>query len=238
MQRTLGLIVARGQSERVPGKNMRMLGGKPLIAHTFEAARFAESLDRVVLSTDSPEIAGLARRHGIEVPFLRPAALADARSHVIDTALHALAWLADRETYVADYIMLLQPTSPFRTAADIDSAVRMAERADGAAPAVVGVTLADSHPFLMREIDTQGRLRSLPGAGTWRQDLPPVYAVNGAIYLVRLPCLLQERCWCPERSLAYVMPPERSIDIDTEFDLELAEQLLQTRIAYPQALAV
>jgi CMP-N,N'-diacetyllegionaminic acid synthase len=227
--RVLGLVVARGDSRRVPRKNLRMLGGKPLVAHTFEAAKAAPSLDRVLVSTDSAEIADLAKRHGVDAPFLRPPELAGDHARVIDAALHALQWLADHEAYVADYVMLLQPTSPFRAAQDIEGALRLAERAP-AAEAVVSVTPLDTHPSLAREIDTTGRLWPLPGLGDWCQNLPPVYAVNGAVYLVKTASLLERRAWCPAGALAYVMPPERALDIDTEWHFELAGMILQERL--------
>lgn len=228
--RILGLVVARGDSQRVPRKNLRMLGGKPLVVHTFEAARAALSLDRIVLSTDSIEIANLARQHGVEVPFLRPAELAGDTSRVIDSAIHALQWLASNDAYVADYIMLLQPTSPFRTAHDIESAIRLARGALGGTDAVVSVTEAEAHPFLSREIDAAGRLWPLNGAGNWHQELPSLHAVNGAVYLVKTSCLFEQRSWCPAGALAYVMPQDRSLDIDTEWHFELAELIMQDRL--------
>lgn len=235
MNRILALIVARQNSKRIPRKNLRLLGGKPLIVHTFDAARAAGCLDRVILSTDSPDIADLACRHGIEVPFLRPAALADDRSPVIDTALHALQWLAEHETYVADSVMLLQPTSPFRTASDIDAAVRLTRRVD--AEPVVSVVQGRRHPSLNRWRDADGRLRPLSGAAPWDADKASFYALNGALYLVSTPTLLKDRCWCPDGAMAYVMPPERSIDIDTEADFARAELILQERLARRHGLA-
>jgi CMP-N,N'-diacetyllegionaminic acid synthase len=235
MHRILALIVARDNSKRLPGKNVRMLGGRPLIVHTFEAAKAAHSLDRIVLSTDSQHMADLARCHGVDVPFLRPAELAGDHSRVIDTALHSLRWLAEHEEYVADYVMLLQPTSPFRTAQDIDAAVRLAEINN--AEAVVGVTEVEAHPGLTRRIDAAGRLTRLPGAENWSQDLPALHAINGAMYLVRTDFLFKDQCWCPDRALAYVMPHERAMDIDTERDFKLAELILQDRLDHGYEVA-
>lgn len=225
----LGLVLARGGSKGIPGKNVRPLGGLPLIAHTFAAARASRSLTRVVLSTDDPAIAAVARTYDVEVPFVRPEALATDQARAIDVGLHALYFLLDRDGYQPDYVMLLQPTSPFRTAADIDQAAGLA--LSNQAPAVVSVTPARQHPGLMKVI-THGRLRPFADSAmneARRQDMSAVYALNGAIYLVRRDVLLATRSWCPEGALAYVMPEERSLDIDTPWDLRLASLLLEAR---------
>ena len=223
----LGLIVARGGSKSIPRKNIRPVGGKPLIAYTIEAALASGCLDRVVLSTDDPEIAAVAKTFGAEVPFMRPAEMAGDASPVIDAALHAFQWLEKNDHYFPMFGMLLQPTSPLRTAADIQQAVALAVERN--ADAVVSVVEADRHPYLMKTIDGQGRLVPFiesPQSGNRRQDLPPVYAINGAIYLIKRSLLAEKRGWCPAGALAYVMPPERSLDVDTPWDLKLADLVL------------
>ena len=224
----LGLIVARGGSKSIPRKNIRPAGGKPLIAHTIEAALASGCLDRVILSTDDPEIAEVAEKYGAEVPFMRPAEMAGDASPVIDASLHAFQWLEKNEHYFPMFGMLLPPTSPLRTAGDIQKAVALAVERN--ADAVVGVTEADRHPYLMKKIDGQGRLSPFmdtPLSESRRQDLPPVYAINGAIYLVKRTVLQEQRSWCPAGALAYVMPAERSLDVDTPWDLTLVDLVLE-----------
>ena len=223
----LGLIVARGGSKSIPRKNIRPVGGKPLIAYTIDAALASGCLDRVILSTDDTEIAGVAKACGAEVPFMRPAEMAADASPVIDATLHAFQWLEKNENYFPMFGMLLQPTSPLRTAGDIQKAVALA--VERGADAVVSVAEADRHPYLMKAIDAQGRLSPFvdtPLSESRRQDLPPVYAINGAIYLVKRTVLQERRSWCPAGALAYVMPAERSLDVDTPWDLKLADLIL------------
>ncbi|MFH0879036.1 MAG: acylneuraminate cytidylyltransferase family protein, partial [Lentisphaerota bacterium] len=227
MSAIAALIVARAGSKSVPRKNIRPLAGKPLIAWTFEAAKRSVSLDRIILSTDDPEMAELGRNCSIHVPFMRPAELAGDTSHVIDATLHALHWLENNEGYLPDYFMLLQPTSPFRSFMDIDAAARMA--LDRNADAVVSVAPARQHPCLMKQVSAEGVLCPWIETGfseTRRQDLPPAYAINGAIYLVRRSVLLDQKSWCPPGTLAYVMPEERSLDIDSPWDFHVANVLM------------
>ena len=227
MKSVAAIIVARGGSKGVPRKNLRPLAGKPLIVHTFEAARASRHLERILLSTDDPELAELGRQHGVEVPFLRPAELATDRSPVIDATLHLFQWLEKQEQYFPTFGLLLQPTSPFRTGLDIDGAIELAEsrRAD----AVVGVVPVGHHPLQMKRMDADGRLwnwMETDAATNRRQDLPVLYGINGAIYLVRREVLLEKKTWCPGGAFAYVMPESRSLDIDTEWDLHVAECVL------------
>jgi len=222
------LVVARGGSKSVPRKNLRPLGGKPLIAWTLEAARASRRLTRIVLSTDDPEIAAVGQQWGVETPFLRPAALAGDRSPVIDATLHAFQCLEKNAGQCPTFGLLLQPTSPFRTAADIDAAIQLCETRG--ADAVVSVTPAREHPYLLKTVDAAGCLQpwqANPLAESRRQDLPPVFALNGAIYLVRRSVLFEQRSWCPAGALAYVMPAERSLDIDTEWDLRVAQGIVR-----------
>jgi CMP-N,N'-diacetyllegionaminic acid synthase len=222
MARILGLITARAGSQRVNRKNMRLLAGRPLISYTIDAATQSSLLDRVVLSTDCPIIANLARENNVEVPFMRPPGLAGSTSRVIDATLHALQELETQQGYLPDAVMLLQPTSPFRTSEDIDHTIEMLTNSRGS-EAVLSVTTNSHHPFLSRGIDDKGALTSLPGFLPWHQDLPPTFRINGAVYLVRTKTLRQTRSWSPDRPLAYLMPADRSFDIDTERDFMLAQ---------------
>jgi CMP-N,N'-diacetyllegionaminic acid synthase len=229
--RILGLVTARGGSKGIPGKNIAGLGGKPLIAWTIEAALNAQLIDRVIVSTDSEDIAVVARHCGAEVPFMRPAELAGDNSPHIDTLVHALNVLQGQQDYRPDYVMLLQPTSPFRTDADIDGAARVAIEKDAAA--VLSVCQAPVHPFFMKTIrDSNGTLADLsekPAGYLPRQALQEAYALNGAIYLVKSSIILAGNTWSDVEALPYIMPESRSMDIDTPWDLHLANLLMENR---------
>lgn len=221
----LGLIPARGGSRGFPGKNIAPLGGLPVIAHSIRAAAAARRLTRTIVSTDDPVIAETCRRHGADVPFLRPAELARDDTPTLPVLLHALAAL--KEPY--DAVMILQPTSPLRLPADIDAAVQLLER-DPAADSVISVVAVDdNHPARMKRIE-DGVLVDPPFAeafeGQRRQDLPPLYLRNGAIYLTRTPVLTGRHSIKGDRCLAYVMPRERSINIDQPLDIVFAEALI------------
>ncbi len=212
----------------MPMKNIAMLAGKPLIYYTIEAALESEVLDRLIVSTDSPQIADAARSFGAEVPFMRPVELARDDTPGIEPPIHALEWLAAEEGYRPQYLMVLQPTSPFRTADDVQAAVRILQ--ESSADAVVSVCEAHDHPYWTKRVEPDGRLSdflSLDREYPRRQDLPPAYVLNGAIYLARAQMLLQERTYYARDTYAYVMPRERSLDIDTAWDLHLAELLLK-----------
>lgn len=224
----LGIVPARAGSKSIPRKNIAIVAGKPLIAHTIQAALDAKHIDRVIVSTDSQEIAEVARSFGAEVPFLRPPELAQDNTPGIEPILHAVRWLNDNDDYHPDYVMVLQPTSPLRTAEDIKAAVQLAQKHQ--ADSVVSVCPAHQHPYWMKRITDDGRLvdfLSLNTDYTRRQDLPPVYALNGAIYLVRCEVLLEHKTFHTDHTYAYVMPPERSLDIDTPWNLYLADLILR-----------
>ena len=228
----LALVTARGRSKTIPRKNLARLGGKSLISWTLDLARDCSDLDRVVVSTDDEEIAEEARRRGAETPFLRPSALARDESTSMGAALHALNWLDEHQGYRPHYLMLLQPTSPFRISEDIEKTLALAR--DHAADSVVSVCPVHHHdPKLLMRINAEGRMTPYDGASNApvrRQDLPPVYALNGAVFLVRRDFLLERRKWYDERTYAYVMPAERSMDIDTPWELYVADLIMKDRM--------
>lgn len=228
----LGLITARGGSKGIPRKNVLPLAGKPVIGWTIEAALASDKLTRVAVSTDDDEIAEISRWEGAEVPFLRPARLGRDDTAHMDVVIHALDWLARHERFVPNYLMLLQPTSPLRTASDIDGAVALAVERD--ADSLISVCETHQHPHLVRKISEDGTLvdfvSGAPEAGSSerrRQDLPPAYFENGAIYLTKTKILLDERTFCPRNTIPYVMPAERSLQLDDAWDLRLVELTIQ-----------
>lgn len=225
--RILGLIPARGGSKGVPGKNLRLLGGKPLIAHSIDAARRSRHLDRVVLSTDSPAIMSLAA--SIDVPFRRPPSLASDTATTASVIAHLIEWLQTERRSLPEIIVLLQPTAPLRSALDIDRCLDLILDAGGESIVSVCEAPRHHHPAWQFEIDASGTLaacdgRPLPEIIPRRQLLTPTYVRNGAIYAFRTSLFLRTGSFYSERTLAYVMPPERSINIDTLGDWEAAER--------------
>lgn len=224
------MVTARGGSKGLPGKNVRSLAGKPLIVWSIEAALGSVGVSRVLVSTDDPEIAEIARVAGAEVPFLRPPELSRDESPHIDVVEHAIHWLEADVGSAPEYLLLLQPTSPLRTTGDIDASLEIAR--DGGAPAVVGVTEPHPHPLKTYRVVADGSLVPFiesPIAYKRRQDLPVALAENGAIYLNRCDSLLALRTFVPPGARPYVMPPERSVDIDSPLDFALAELILASR---------
>lgn len=234
MTKVLGLVTARGGSKGVPRKNLRLVAGRPLIAWTLDAAKASRLITRVLVSTDDPEIALVARAEGVEAPFLRPAEYAGDASPHIDAVLHALDWLISNRGESYDYVCLLQPTSPLRTAEDIDGALELAISRDP--DAVVSVSPSPVHPHLLYHMDALSALTPLlpPLQGyARRQDLPAAFVLNGAIYVNRVEALRRDRCFTPPGALGFFMPQERSLDIDEEAGLRAAENALAAR--HPQS---
>ena len=224
----IGVVLARGGSKRIPSKNSRIMAGKPLVVWTIEAALASRSLSRLIVSTDDAQIAELARRAGAEVPFIRPSELAGDSVPSIDVVLHAAAWLSQMENATADYIMCLHPTSPLRSAQDIDGAIELAVAKD--ADSVIGVSEASvtTHPLRALRRNADGTVESWydndmqHAAG---QDLPEAFCPNGAIMLARTSFLQAHRSWIGKSTYPYIMPAERSVDVDTELDFCLTEFL-------------
>ena len=227
--RSIGIIPARGGSTGLPRKNIAPLGGKPLIAHTIEAARAASSIQRIIVSTEDPEIAAVARKYGAEVPFLRPPELAGDATPSLCVMQHALTHLRLAEGCEPEIVVLLQPTSPLRGPNDIDEAVSILEKTG--ADSVVSVCASEHHPAWMKRVEA-GRVRPFLEDGpeyTRRQDLPPVYRLNGAIYVTRPRIVIEENRILGRDTRAFVMNAESSVDIDSALDLQLASVILQQR---------
>ncbi len=224
----LAVVPARGGSKRLPGKNVRPLLGRELIAYAIECGKNAERVGATIVSTDSREIAEVARRHGAEVPFLRPKSLSTDRASSYDVLRHAVLWWEANRGPV-DIAVLLQPTSPLRSHEDVDAALALLSRAK--ADAVVSVSPAEPPPWWMVTLGKGGTPRPVvrrprqfvtPG-----QLLPPVYSLNGAIYALRRAFLFRGTPVLEGKTRCYVMPRERSVDIDHEEDFLLAEAMLR-----------
>jgi len=227
----LAVITARGGSTTLPRKNILPFCDKPLIAYTIEAALGARNpgapINRIIVSTDDAEIAEVGRNFGAEVPFMRPPELARSDTPSLPVVQHAVAFAEEDQGLRYDWILLLQPTSPLRTEKDIGAALDLIKQPD--TTAVVSVTSANSsHPKKLRLIDG-GILRPFQEGGfqpARRQDFDSdVYKTNGAIYLARRDVLMEEGSFYGSCPRPLVMPPERSIDIDTRLDFEMAEFL-------------
>ena len=223
-KRILAFIPARGGSKGIPHKNITPLAGKPLIQYTIDAAKQSRYIDYVLVSTDDEEIAAVARRCGAEVPFLRPPELAADTAKTIDAVLHAIETLREAgETF--DSLVLLQPTSPLRTAEDINGAVETFYQNNRRS--VVSVSEVSDHPILIRTIEQtpEGeRLKPLlEGSSTVRrQDMPPFYRVNGSIYINPMEEICQATSF-NDNPVPYVTAKDYSVDIDDPADLVLAE---------------
>lgn len=225
-KKVLAIISARGGSKGVPRKNIRDFAGKPLLAWTIEAARKSKYIDRLVLSSDNQEIIEVAEKIGCEIPFVRPANLALDQTPGIDPVIHALG-----EITGYDIVVLLQPTSPFRTAEDIDGCIE--NIVSYSFPSCVSVSEVDQSPHWMYTVDENRKLHSLipqESIVTRRQDLPTVYKLNGAVYVAEIEWLKVSKSFLTENTGSYIMPKSRSYDIDTEEDFVIGEQLLKQQI--------
>jgi CMP-N,N'-diacetyllegionaminic acid synthase len=230
MANILAVIPARGGSKGIPQKNIKDLAGKPMIAWSINAAKKIQGL-KLIVSTDDEKIAAIARQHGADVPFIRPADLSTDTAGSFDVVLHALEWMKAKGSFHPDFILLLQPTSPLRSLDDILAAINMQSQKD--ADAIVSVCPI-SHPVSwFVDLSADGKVLPTPDLqiALRRQDAGSYYELNGALYLVRAPAFYKERTFIPKNTFAYVMPPDRSIDIDTPWDFYLADLILRDKYA-------
>jgi len=227
----LAVIPARGGSKGVPKKNIRPLNGKPLIAWTIETAFRTSCLTRTIVSTDDKVIAQVAKDYGAEVPFLRPSAIARDDTPDLPVYLHALSWLTQRGDPHPDMVVWLRPTSPLRTPEDIDSAIRLLN--ETGADCVRSVCRAEIHPYWMKKLEGDCLVPFVDGIDEKkyyrRQLLPPAYRLNGAVEVVRCSKAAGTDHLFGGIIAGYVMPPDRSIDLDDELDFILAETLLRRK---------
>jgi len=223
--RILALITARGGSKRLPGKNIRLLGGKPLIVWSIDVVRDIPEICDILVSTDDPEIAAACSKAGAYVPWLRPAGLATDTANSVDVALHALDWY-EAEKGAVDGLLLLQPTSPFRTKNTVQRGIELFRK--NAYQSVLGVSPAHDHPMWTFKMEG-GRLIPFMdehGFGLRSQDLPAAYVVNGGFYLIAPTALRAERSFVGSRTIPLrIDSPEEALDIDTTWDWQMAEAI-------------
>lgn len=219
----LAVITARGGSKRLPNKNILDLCGKPLIAWTIEEAKKSKYIDKLIVSTDSIEIAEVCKKYNADVPFMRPKELAGDKADSIAVLKHAIEFYDNHY----DYIMLLQPTSPLRIVDDIDSLI---ESLTNKVEAVVSVTEVEHSPLwsnvLPKDLSMANFLRE-EVKNKRSQDLPTYYRLNGAIYLAEINYLKKENGFLGVKTNAFIMPKKRSIDIDDTLDFQLASFLIE-----------
>jgi len=239
--RVLGVVTARAGSKGIPGKNTKPLAGKPLILYVIEAAIASKAFDRIILSTDDEAAAALGSAAGCEVPFMRPAELATDDTPHLPVMQHALAWMRDREGYEPDSVMTLLPTAPLCQPAHFREAVALA--LSTGADSVIGVDELPPHynPMRVVTIDREGWARLFVGGAPVkrrpgrRQDMPPAWVMNGAIYLFKTRLLFDpvEPNLYGERVAAMVMPPPYGLNLDDPEDWERAEKILPTLTRLP-----
>ncbi|MGD9992108.1 MAG: sugar phosphate nucleotidyltransferase [Salinivirgaceae bacterium] len=220
------IIPARGGSKGLPGKNIKELCGKPLLAYTIEAALKSKNVRRVIVSTDDIEIAAISEKYGAEVPFLRPADLATDSAKAIDNYIYTIDRLnKDYQLNIKDFVVL-QPTSPLRTSEDIDNAISIFK--EKKAEAVISMHEAPHPPAWAKKI-VKGLITdyfTVNIDNTNRQDLDIAYMPNGAIYVFKISLLKEKRTYFSDKTFAYIMPTDRSIDIDNKMDFEFVEYLI------------
>ncbi|MDP2820545.1 MAG: acylneuraminate cytidylyltransferase family protein [Polaromonas sp.] len=226
----LGLVTARGGSKGLPGKNVRLLSGKPLIAWTIDAAKAAGCLDAIVVSTDDPAIADAARQAGAEVPFMRPEELSGDTASSIDVVLHAMDVLAASGRHF-DIVVLLEPTSPLREPSDIDQG--LARLVESGAGSIVSVCRVESmHPaFIFRREDSD-RLRPYlerQPTGLRRQDIEPLYFLEGTLYASYIDVLRAQRSFYHADTIGYEVPKWKSLEIDDIDDFKMLEALIEMK---------
>ena len=232
-KKIIALIPARSGSKGLPGKNIRLLLGKPLLAWSIEQALASNYIDKVVVSTDSITIAAIAKKHGAEVPFLRPARLATDTAQTMDVVLQALQYFSEKQERF-DYLVLLEPTSPLRETADIDKCIKkLAENRVGGISLVSIAETGIIHPDFNVKISPRGLL--FPYAGDFkpavrRQEVTRVYYLQGNIYISEISGVYRYGGFLHAKTLGYIVPKSKSIEVDDIYDFLCVEALLKARL--------
>ena len=229
-RRVLAVVPARGGSKGIPLKNLRTGAGPPLVALAGDIARQVPEIDRAVVSTDYPEIARVAREAGLDAPFLRPEPISGDRVGDWDVLSHALTAIEANDGQTYDIVVMLQPTSPLRTAEMVSATIRMLSEGNWDSVWSVSETDSKGHP-LKQLLVQDGAMDYYDPAGASiiaRQQLVPVYHRNGIAYAITRECLIEQRSIKGRRSGAYVVPGDH-VSIDTEWDIALVEFILARR---------
>jgi len=222
-QEILAIIPARGGSKGIKNKNIKSFNGRPLIAYAIGAAQKTKLINRIIVSTENETIARVAKKLGAEVPFLRPANLAEDNSPVKDAVLHLLLNLKNKENYQPDHIVLLEPTSPLRISRDIDCALELFLKRE--AKALVSVYATEQLLFVKNDLD---KLRIISSRkflkSSNRQELTPTYKLDGFVYAVRTEVFLKEKTFFPRGVIGYVNEARwRTVDVNEPQDFILGE---------------
>jgi len=221
----LALIPARGGSKEILRKNIKLLHGKPLINWTIETASKTKYIDKLIVSTDDLEISEIAKKAGAEVPFMRPEQISKDDTPGIEPALHAIKQMPD-----FDWLLLLQPTSPLRTVEDIEGIINFCRNNNSSS--AVSICKVNKHPYWMYHRDKNFKLKPFiedRPKFSGRQGFSPLYITNGALYFAKVDWLLKNKSFIGAETLAFEMPIDRSIDLDSLYDWDIAEQELKKK---------
>jgi CMP-N-acetylneuraminic acid synthetase len=225
----LAVIIARKGSKGVKGKNIKSLAGKPLISYSIEAALNSPEVDEIVVSTDSSDIMKICDDYGVSVPFTRPDYLSSDTSKSMDVVSHAVSYY-EKKGVGFKYILLLQPTSPFRTSVDITEAVKIIK--SKGFDSVIGIAETKFHPSTCFELDPNYKINKelvLGHSKSNRQELGKTFKINGAIYIVKWNLFIDKKTFYFDNTFGYLMSELKSTDIDTEFDFLIAEALMNEK---------
>jgi|SRR3989344_1583199 len=229
VKKILGVITARGGSKGIPGKNIKLLGGKPLVAYTIEAAKKSKFVTHLIASTDDEAIAKVCREYGAEVPFMRPQELAEDKTPHLPVMHHAIAEMEKRLGIKFDYVVIFQPTSPFRTVEDIDETLKkLIETGADSAVSICEVE-SSAHPMKIKKLEN-GRVFPYcidEPEGARRQDLPTAYKRSSAVYAMRRDLIMNDGRLYGDIVVGHIVPADRSIDIDTPLDWLKTEYMLE-----------
>lgn len=226
----LFVVTARGGSKGVPRKNIKLLGGMPLIAYKIIAAQKCRYEKRILVSTDDEEIAKVGRKYGAEVPFMRPAELSTDSASSADVVLHAMNWIKDNSKEKYDYVCLLEPSSPFASYKDFDKAFELIQETD--ADTLLGMKEVDVTSNFIHSLDKDGKLSEFYYAikdlkSIRRQDQAKEYTMNGCMYIAKWDYFMKNKLFHSENSVPYIMSEENSIEIDTMLDYEIACRIVE-----------
>ncbi len=228
MGKVVAVIPAKSVSKRLPGKNMRLFNGKPLVAHTIEAALASRELDEVCVSTDSPEIQALAIKLGAQAQFLRPAELCADAVHAFAPIMHMVEQLGGAAKY--EYVVMLLPTSPLRGASTIDAVVKLAKKSKQNVLSVTPTGKTLNHMRTLAEDGTIAVVTEKPVYNFQMRDAPELYAINGCCYCAPVKDVFKHKSFQYGSPLGYVMDPIEALDIDTERDFIMLEHLAKVEL--------